>query len=300
MNDPFFSIVIPTRNESTDILKTLDSIQKNIFSDYEIIVVDASSDETPHLINQLGDPRILLLQQDNRDGRCGARNQGIRRARGEVVLILNADVRIPSDFLSRLKQHYDTGADYVIVDAIVENRLHPYGAMCEAEHRYFYRSGREKVDWCEGYSCRKSCAIAAGLFPEKHKIPICAGEDAVFGHEIAKRFRRVEDLSLVVSHAVPEDFSTFWAQRIGRGEGCTQRHLLLDRWSKSRTIFDATLWTIKGALWIVLIFPWTHYANTLSRLLPEMSPKHFYRPLILSRIAHEIGRWKGCFNLMRT
>ena len=216
---PFFSIIIPTQNEAKDILMTLSSIRANQFCDYEVLVVDASTDDTPKTVGQFGDPRFRVLAQDNRDGRCGARNQGIRAARGEVVVILNADVRLPTDFLSRLKTHYDNGADYVIVDSTVENRHHPFGAMVEAEHRYLYRSGRETVNWCEGYSCRRRCALEAGLFPEKQKVPICAGEDAVFGEEIAKRFRRVTDMSLVVTHAVPQDFKTFWSQRIGRGEG---------------------------------------------------------------------------------
>lgn len=298
MSNPFFSIIIPTRNESTDILKTLTSIRNNTFANYEVLVVDASSDNTPQLVREFGASRFRLLPQDNKDGRCGARNQGIRQALGEVLVILNADVRLPVDFLEKLKKHYDTGADYVIVDSIVENRLHPFGAMIEAEHRYLYHSGRETVDWCEGYSCRRKCAIDVGLFPEKHKVPICAGEDAVFGQEIAKRFQRVVDMSILVSHAVPEDFKTFWDQRIGRGEGCTQRRMLLDHWSFPHALLDATIWSVKGLLWILLIFPWVRYANNLQRAFPEVPAPQMYRPILLARVAHEIGRWKTFFKLL--
>lgn len=295
---PFFSVVIPTRNESSDILKTLDSIRANKFPEFEVLVVDASSDDTPSLVRNFGDPRFHLVPQDNRDGRCGARNQGIRQATGEVVVILNADVRLADDFLSRLKAHYDAGADYVIVDATVENRDHPFGAMIEAEHRFFYHSGREVVNWCEGYSCRRRCALDAGLFPEKLAVPICAGEDAVFGESVASRFRRADDMSLVVSHAVPEDFETFWAQRIGRGEGCTQRHLLLEKWSLAHTLLDALIWSVKSMLWVGLVFPWVRQAGVLSRHLPGTKPSKFFRPILLSRVAHEIGRWRG-FRLLR-
>lgn len=258
-----------------------------------MLVVDASTDDTPRLVEGFGNPRFRLLCQDNCDGRCGARNQGIRAAAGEVVVILNADVRLPQDFFERIKAHYDAGADYVIVDSAVENWRHPFGAMVEAEHRHLYRSGREIVNWCEGYSCRRRCALAAGLFPEKQPVPICAGEDAVFGDEIAKRFRRVTDMKLVVTHSVPEDCKTFWDQRIGRGAGCVQRRIYLDRWSFRRVFWDGVVWTLKSIAWVLLIFPMVRYAVCLNRHLPAVPVRRLVRPLLLSRIGHEVGRWRS-------
>jgi len=298
-SNPFFSIVIPTRNEARDISATLESILANQPGDYEVIVVDASEDDTPDIIRKIGDPRFHLLKQDNRDGRCGARNQGIRAARGEVVVILNADVLLPADFLARLRPHYEGDADFVIVNSFVENWRHPFGAMVEAEHRHLYKSGREKVNWCEGFSCRRSCALQVGLFPEKLPVAICAGEDAVFGENMAQRFRKKFDPNMAVSHHVPEDFAAFWSQRVGRGEGASQRRLLLDGWSFTRAFFDGLWWSIKGVAWILLLIPMARYARTLNHQLPEVPTRRFLFPLFLSRLGHEIGRWKGFLCLWR-
>ncbi len=298
-SSPFFSIVIPTRNESEDILKTLISIRENSYTDYEVLIVDASEDHTPNIVQNFGDPRFHLLKQDNRDGRCGARNQGIRIAKGEVVVILNADVRLPNDFLERIKIHYDNGADYVIVDSAVENKQHPFGAMVEAEHHYLYKSGRETVNWCEGYSCRRRCALEVGLFPEGFVVPICAGEDAVFGERMAQRFRRKEDFQLIVKHSVPEDLSIFWSQRIGRGEGCSQRQLLLEKRSFTRAFLDGLRWSLKSVLWISLFFPMLRYTSRLKFYVPQMKFYRLIQPIFLSRLGHEIGRWKGLFLLLR-
>ena len=293
MPDPFFSIIIPTRNEAMDILKTLRSIAANSWKEFEVLVVDASEDATPRVVQEFGDSRFQLVPQNNRDGRCGARNQGIRMARGEVVVILNADVFLPVDFLERIYRHYGEGADYVIVDSKVENWRHPYGAMVEAEHRLLYRSGREAMNWCEGYSCRRKCALEVGLFPENFPVAICAGEDAVFGERMAARFHRVEDFSIVVTHQVPEELPVFWDQRIGRGRGCAQRLLLLDGWSPTRFVRDGIYWTIKGVLWVGLIFPMVRYASKLKKIIPDVSLKGYIKALFLTRVSHEIGRWKG-------
>ena len=293
MSVPFFSIIIPTRNEAEDILSTLESIRTNTDGDFEVLVVDASSDRTPDVVRAFGDLRFRLLPQDNRDGRCGARNQGIRAARGEVVVILNADVRLPSDFLRRLRAHYDEGADYVIVEARVENAQHPNGAMVAAEHNYLYRQGRETVNWCEGYSCRTRCAIEAGLFPDGFPVPICAGEDAVFGDNMARRFRRVDDPGLVVIHSVPEDFTAYWEQRVGRGRGCAQRQAFIEHVPSKDILRDAFWWTFKGAAWILLGFPLFRYAWQLHRAYPSMPARRLLWPLLISRVGHEVGRWKG-------
>lgn len=299
MSVPFFSIVIPTRNEAEDILPTLESIRANTNGDFEAIVVDASSDRTPDVVRGFGDSRFRLLPQDNRHGRCGARNQGIRAARGEVVVILNADVRLPCDFLERLKGHYERGADYVIVEARVENVRHPNGAMVAAEHIHLYREGRETVNWCEGYSCRTRCAIEAGLFPEGYPVPICAGEDAVFGENMARRFCRVDDPGIVVTHSVPEDFATYWEQRVGRGRGCAQRQAFIDRVPVERILRDALWWSFKGAAWVLLGLPLLRYARQLHRAYPAMQARRLLWPILISRIGHEVGRWKGYLEISR-
>jgi glycosyltransferase involved in cell wall biosynthesis len=295
---PFFSIVIPTRNESADILTTLKSIAQNSFQNHEVLVVDASTDDTPLLVSNFGDSRFQLLKQDNRDGRCGARNQGIRASKGEVVVILNADVQLPSDFLEQLKKHYDDGADYVIVEATVLNKSHPFGAMVEAEHQFYYKSGVETVNWSEGYSCRRSCALNVGLFPEKLALPICAGEDAIFGDRIAQRYNRVYDPKILVAHTVPEELSIYWSQRVGRGEGCAQRQILLDKKSYTSTLCEGVIWSLKTILWIGLFFPMYSYANKLSSFV-SLKTSSMIWPVFLSRLGHEVGRWRGLFRLRR-
>jgi glycosyltransferase involved in cell wall biosynthesis len=299
---PFFSIVVPTRNEAEDIIATLESIRASAVSDFEVLVVDASSDETPRLVREFGDPRFRLLPQERRDGRCGARNQGIRAAAGEVVVILNADVRLPRDFLSRLERHYAGGADYVVVDSRVENVEHPFGLYVEASHRALYRSGRERVNWSEGYSCRRRCAIEAGLFPADLPAPMCAGEDALFGEEMARRFRRVEDWDLVVTHRVPSRWGALWSVRCERGLGVAQRRAWLEGWTRGRLVRDSLWWGLKTLLWVALVFPWARKARWLAASLP--SPAGAWRrllfPVVFDRVAHEVGRWRGVAMVFRT
>ena len=118
-----FSIIIPTHNESRDIGTTLRALCALDHDDFDVLVVDDSSDNTPQIVQANEDERVYYLPQTRGKGRSAARNQGILAAKGEIVVILNADVRLPSNFLRDLECHYRSGADYVLVESRVSNHL---------------------------------------------------------------------------------------------------------------------------------------------------------------------------------
>jgi len=90
------SIIIPTLNEEEYIPRLLESIKKQSFTDYEIIVADAASTDKTLEIAQSHWCRIV---EGGLPGR--ARNNGARVAQGEFLLFLDADVILPADFLQK-------------------------------------------------------------------------------------------------------------------------------------------------------------------------------------------------------
>jgi glycosyltransferase involved in cell wall biosynthesis len=95
------SIIIPAYNVAPFIKEALDSVLSQTFSDYEVIVINDGSPDTPALEQAL-EPyrnRIHYLEQDNQ-GAGAARNAGLRAARGRFVAFLDGDdVYLPT-FLS--------------------------------------------------------------------------------------------------------------------------------------------------------------------------------------------------------
>jgi glycosyltransferase involved in cell wall biosynthesis len=87
---PKVSVIIPTYNREQFILRALNSVSKQSFTDYEIIVIDdGSKDNTRQLLGPYMD-KLKYIYQENA-GISAARNQGIQEAKGEYIAFLDSD-----------------------------------------------------------------------------------------------------------------------------------------------------------------------------------------------------------------
>jgi len=88
---PKVSVVIPTYNRLLMLREAVDSVLKQDFEDFELIVVDdGSTDGTAEEIKRYGG-RVILLQHSENRGVSAARNKGILHAKGKYVAFLDSD-----------------------------------------------------------------------------------------------------------------------------------------------------------------------------------------------------------------
>ena len=119
---PAVSVIVPAYNTARFISETLQSVFAQTFRDYELIIINDGSPDTEDLKRVIGPyrHRIVYIEQENR-GIAGARNTGIRAARGEYVAFLDSDdcwlPKLLEDQLSLLRQ--EPPADLVYADAAV-------------------------------------------------------------------------------------------------------------------------------------------------------------------------------------
>lgn len=103
------SVVIPLYNKEQSIASTLQTVLKQTYQDFEIVIVnDGSTDHSVEEVAKVTDPRIRLIHQSNA-GVSAARNQGIEEARGEFIAFLDADDEWNPDYLKtqyKLTQKY--------------------------------------------------------------------------------------------------------------------------------------------------------------------------------------------------
>jgi len=95
-----FSVIIPTYNRASFVTKAVDSVLRQTFKDYEIIVVDdGSTDTTTQALEQYGRAITIVHQVNN--GVSAARNAGIRKATGRWIAFLDSDDEWKENYLAR-------------------------------------------------------------------------------------------------------------------------------------------------------------------------------------------------------
>ncbi len=92
------SIIIPTLNEEKYLPRLLESIKKQDFSDYEIIVSDAGSDDNTIRVAEKYNCQTVI-DKENRHPSF-QRNNGAKIAKGDIFLFLDADTVLPDNFLT--------------------------------------------------------------------------------------------------------------------------------------------------------------------------------------------------------
>jgi uncharacterized protein (TIGR00661 family) len=189
------SIIIPTYNEEDYLPNLLDSIKRQNFDGYEVIVADANStDRTREIAESYG---CIVV-----DGGLPAvgRNNGARVAKGEYLLFLDSDLELTDDYLRNVL--YEFRMEHL---GIAITKMKPLSNKIEDKifHDFanYFMIGVEKIKphgaGCYGIITKKSLHDECGGFDES----LTFGEDTDYIERLAEkeRFRVIRNAKIGVS-----------------------------------------------------------------------------------------------------
>lgn len=104
---PFVSVMIPAHNEESVIAQTVENILEMDYDPFEIIVIDdRSTDNTALVVTDLEKKydkvKALIRPKDAFPGKSAVLNDALKYAKGEAILVFDADARVEKDFLKKL------------------------------------------------------------------------------------------------------------------------------------------------------------------------------------------------------
>ncbi len=105
---PFVSILVPAHNEESVISNTIETIFSLDYPNYEVIVIDdRSTDNTATVIKSLenkysGKLKTLIRNKNDFPGKSAVLNDALQLAKGEAILVFDADAQIEKNFLTNL------------------------------------------------------------------------------------------------------------------------------------------------------------------------------------------------------
>ena len=107
---PKFSIIIPVYNVEEYIKRCLDSVNNQTFKDYEVIVVnDGTEDNSMKIVK---DYDVVTINQKNQ-GLSMARNNGVKKTKGEYILFLDSDDYLEEETLENINEALSSNPDLV-------------------------------------------------------------------------------------------------------------------------------------------------------------------------------------------
>lgn len=110
------SIVVPAYNAAGVIGRCIDTVLRQTYPDFELLIIDdGSTDETAEIVaaKAAQDARIHLIRQENA-GVSSARNTGIAAASGELLCFIDSDDTVSANYLETLHTLYSPGVLPVI------------------------------------------------------------------------------------------------------------------------------------------------------------------------------------------
>jgi GT2 family glycosyltransferase len=230
---PRVSVVIPAYRSGRTLQGTLDALRVQRFRDFETIVVDSSPDQATEDVVRTHFPEVTLERSAQRLPPHAARNRGVERARGELLVFTDADTRPRPDWLSVLVAAHER--DNAIVG----------GAVDSAEQSWFARGVHvcKFGSWLDG-----SPAGVRPLLPTANLLlsrlaweavgpfPVLgwSGDADLCWRARAAGYSLAFEPAAVVGHEQRTSLARFWAERVERGYAFGVQRVRTFHWSRAR------------------------------------------------------------------
>lgn len=184
------SIIIPLYNKRFSIFNTVDSVLNQTYKDFELLIIDdGSSDGSADIVKSIQDDRIRYIHKEN-GGVSSARNLGIKEAKCEWILFLDADDILIEDGLEHLVEGAVKYTDFKVITGNSSKSF-----MCNPKKDILFKKNRF---FAYGYNLitirtgntlfHRECFEKCGLFDERLSLY----EDFGLFAEIVKKYPIVQ------------------------------------------------------------------------------------------------------------
>lgn len=188
-NNPYISVIIPVYNGSGYIEKSLGALGSSLYRSFETIVVDdASSDNTREICGSFG---VTVIGLERQSGPAAARNEGAKRAAGEILLFIDADVVVTENTLGQFAGLFASRPDISAAFGSYDDSPSAPDFISQYRnllHHFVHQrsSGEADTFWAGCGAVRRSVFSELGGFdPDKYPAPSI--EDIELGYRMRQR-----------------------------------------------------------------------------------------------------------------
>lgn len=149
------SVIIPTYNQEQYISEAIDSVLKQTYQDFEIVITnDGSTDQTLQIIQEKKDPRIRYFSFDQNQGVSIAANHCIEQATGELIAILDSDNIFLPDKLEKQVNFLDENPEFDAVFThafIIDKNGNHHPGKESSFQQLFAQENKNRFQWLNSF-----------------------------------------------------------------------------------------------------------------------------------------------------
>jgi glycosyltransferase involved in cell wall biosynthesis len=224
------SVIVPTYNRGKKLRESILSIEKNAFDkkNFEILIInDCSTDKTSLEIKKLEKrySNILGLKTQKNSGPASARNLGIKKAKGKILLFTDDDCLVPKNWLQTYWDFFEKYPEVFGIGGILSAKEENFFSFLEkvkdkvlgiSHSKEKIGRGEIKTGFTNNCAYRRRVFSEIGFFDENFRVP--AGEDLDFSQKVAKK-HLIAFLPIKVLHNHKYNLDYFlgliWKQGLG-------------------------------------------------------------------------------------
>jgi len=224
---PTISVILPTHNEEKCIAETIRSVLNAKYSsEREVIVVnDGSTDRTEEIVKKISEEnREVKLINVTHGGKANAINQGVKNAKSEIVIVLDADSRVDENALLQIVEPFSdekVGAVSGIIKTIDEKNIlvwfQDFEYVLSSAWRYLCNNLNATYILPGFAAIRRNALIAVGGFSAD-----TFSEDFEIGLRLKKKGFRLDMSNAIIYTKVPTTLKGLMRQRMRWGLGTIQ------------------------------------------------------------------------------
>jgi len=217
--NPKISIIIPVHNRAKLLAQCLDSIYSQKHKNFETIIVDDGSTVNLKPVVKVYPVRYFYLKKNK--GPAFARNFGVKKAKGEIIIFIDSDVLVSKEFLKKIEDSFKKNKEIIAIQG--NYTLIPYYENFFTNfknitlHYHFKKTSKKYSNSIASFctAIKKDVFLASGGFDEK--VRNASIEDEEFGIQLTRKgYKILYDNNLQVKHMkkftfyslIKQDFTT--------------------------------------------------------------------------------------------
>lgn len=278
---PFVSIIIPARNEELNLVECIESVFSVDYprEKFEVIIVDdRSSDSTPSLLlmQQFRFPNLITARinsdgEKNLQGKAGALDYGIQRAKGEILLFTDADCTVHTQWVrEHAKVYQDSKVAMVCAFTLIDgNNL--FQKIQSVEWISTHTMASASVYYKQFLGCfGNNLSIKTTMYKQLGgyaSIPFSVTEDLALMQQVGKQRQTIRYLCSIESSVKTKpciSFTEYLQQHKRWVRGATQLG-----WRATVFVSTSMAFWVGLALSIITLHPWWFFGFLTLRLIGD-------------------------------